>query len=80
MGSEEIRSMVDRIGGNSDRITQSFYDSLAIEMRVINSCIASTRMTFLGEEFDTPLMLGVIGYFPGMGEDAVEQAALAAKE
>ena len=80
MGSEEIRSMVDRIGGNSDRITQSFYDSLAIEMRVINSCIASTRMTFLGEEFDTPLMLGVIGYFPSMGEDAVEQAALAAKE
>ncbi len=48
---------------NSDIFTRRYLDSLLVEMRLIDSDLASTSMDFFGTQLDTPVMLGVMaGY------------------
>ncbi len=46
---------------NSDIFTRKYFDSLLVEMRLVDSVLASTEADFFGEKLDTPVMCGVIG-------------------
>ena len=65
---------------NSDDFTRRYFDSLLIEMRLIDSDLADPKMKFLGETFDTPIMLGTIGHYGKISEDAVADTAIAARD
>ena len=64
---------------NSDIFTRRYLDSLLIETRVVDSALASTRMTFLGEDFRTPIMFGVIDGYRHHEGSLVAQAQAAAE-
>lgn len=66
--------------GNSDIITRRYLDQLLIEMRIIDSDLASTEAEAFGKKLDTPILLGAIAGYEFMGEDAVIGEAEAAKE
>ena len=54
--------------GNSDQIARKYMDSLVIEERVLGAVKPSTKVRFLGEEFDTPIMAGALSHLKnGMG-------------
>ncbi len=46
---------------NSDVFTRKYFDSLLVEMRLVDSVLASTETEFFGEKLETPVMCGVIG-------------------
>lgn len=66
--------------GNSDTFTRQFLDQLLIEMRIIDSDLASTKAEAFGMELDTPIMLGAIAGYEFLGENAVVRETEAAKE
>ena len=49
-------------------------------MRIINSDLADVNFDFFGNKPPFPIMMGVIGRFTHLGEDASYKAALAARE
>ena len=53
---------------NSDQIARKFMDSLVIEGRVLGAAKPTSKVTFLGEEFDSPIMAGALSHLKnGMG-------------
>ncbi len=71
---------LDRMTGGSDAITRQYLNSLLIEMRLVNSGLASTQAEAFGHTLDTPIMLGAFGGYPMLGENALLQEAQAAAE
>ncbi|MBO6159815.1 MAG: alpha-hydroxy-acid oxidizing protein [Firmicutes bacterium] len=47
---------------NSDVIARKYMDSLVIEERVLGAVAPSSKVTFLGEQFDTPIMAGALSH------------------
>lgn len=66
--------------GNSDKITRRYLDQLLIEMRIIDSDLASTEAEIFGTKLATPIMLGAIAGYEFMGENAILREAEAAGE
>lgn len=50
--------------GNSDAIARKYMDSLVIEERLLGAVTPSAKVTFLGREFETPLMAGALSHLP----------------
>lgn len=48
--------------GDSNRITREFFDSLLVEMRLIDSGIPSTKLELYGETFSTPIMTAALSH------------------
>ncbi len=55
-----VASKNTAVPGNSVRITRDYIDSLLIEIRAIDSVVASTEMELFGETFRTPVMVAAI--------------------
>ena len=49
---------------NSDKIARKYMDSLVVEERVLGAVVPDTKITFLGQEFDTPIMAGALSHLP----------------
>ncbi len=75
-----LEALIERNTGNSDKLTRRYNDSLAIEMRIIDSTLASTEADFLGHTLKTPIMLGNFGGYNLMGENALVKEAEAARD
>ncbi|MDF2656133.1 MAG: FMN-dependent alpha-hydroxy acid dehydrogenase [Bacillota bacterium] len=78
-----IPSKYSATPGNSVRITRDYLDSLLIEMRVIDSNIASTKVELFGNSFQTPVMTAALSGLDkicpkGMAEVAKGAAAAGA--
>ena len=80
MADNDVQSVLNRMSGNSDVLTKKYYDSLSIEMRLIDSDLSDISYDFFGYKLPMPVMMGVIGGFSHLGEDANYKATLAAKE
>ena len=80
MPENEAKEFINRMSGNSDSITRAYFDRLVIEQRLIDSDLADMSMHLFNETFSTPIMLGVIGGFSKLGENALLKSAQAAKE
>ena len=50
---------------NSDIIARKYMDSLVIEERVLGAVRPNTKVRFLGEDFDTPIMAGALSHLKG---------------
>ncbi len=64
-------------------ITEKYMDSILIEERLIDSVVADTSISFLGDEFDSPVMMPAfshLGNFAGREHNGLEEYSLAAKE
>ena len=80
MADNNVESVLSKNTGNSDILTRKYFESLAIEMRIVDSDLADISMDFYGNKLDMPVMMGVIGGFSHLGEDANYKATLAAKQ
>jgi 4-hydroxymandelate oxidase len=49
--------------GSAVKLTRDYIDSLMIEIRVIDSVEATTKMNLFGEYFDTPVMVAPLSTF-----------------
>ena len=63
--------------GDSIRIAREYLDSLLVESRIVGAEAPSTKMKFLGEEFDTPIMTAALSHIDlaGMAKGAKEAGA-----
>ena len=75
-----VKELINRMSGNSDVITKRYFDSLVIEQRIIGSDLADMHMDFFGEKLPMPIMMGAIGAFHHLGENALLKSAEAARE
>ncbi len=64
---------------NSDIFTRRYFDSLLVEMRLIDSGLASTKTDFFGMELETPIMYGVMAGYDKEW-DLLKEEGEAAKE
>ena len=80
MADNNVEIVLNKNTGNSDILTRKYFESLAVEMRLVDSDLADISMDFYGNKLDTPVMMGVIGGFSHLGEDANYKATLAAKQ
>ena len=80
MSETDVMKVIQQMTGNSDVLTKKYFDQFAIEMRIVDFDLASTEMNFLGHTLPMPLMLGVIGRYQSLGENAFLKSAEAAKE
>lgn len=62
---------------NSDLIARKYMDSLVIEERVLGAVRPSSKVTFLGKEFDTPIMAGALSHLKNGMAPYAEGARLA---
>lgn len=62
---------------NSDQIARKFMDSLVIEGRVLGAEKPTSKVTFLGQEFDTPIMAGALSHLKNGMDVYAEGARLA---
>ena len=58
--------------GDSIRIAREYMDSLLVESRIVGASAPSTKFTFLGEVFDTPIMTAALSHIDlaGMAQGA----------
>ena len=63
--------------GDSIQIAREYMDSLLVESRIIGAVPPSTRFTFLGETFETPIMTAALSHIDlaGMAQGAKEAGA-----
>ena len=80
MADNDVQKVLNKMSGNSDVLTKKYYDSLTIEMRIIDSGLSDISYDFLGHKLPMPIMMGVVGGFHHLGEGANYKAALAAKQ
>ncbi|MBE6104008.1 MAG: alpha-hydroxy-acid oxidizing enzyme [Erysipelotrichaceae bacterium] len=80
MADNDVNKVLASSAGNSDVLTRKYFESLAIEMRLVDSEVADCRFDFFGNELPYPIMMGVIGGFHHLGENAMENACAAAGE
>ncbi|MBQ1366562.1 MAG: alpha-hydroxy-acid oxidizing protein [Firmicutes bacterium] len=62
---------------NSDKIARKYMDSLVIEERVLGAVPPTSSVTFLGEEFATPIMAGALSHLKNGMAPYAEGARLA---
>lgn len=68
--------MSDHInGGDSQRITREYFDSLLVEMRHIDAVEPSLSLDLYGETFDTPIMLAALSHLNNVHPDGLVEAA-----
>lgn len=68
--------MEDKIrAGNSDQITRTYFDSLAIEMRHIDAVKPNLRFELFGEVFDSPIMGAALSHINLHGENGMVELA-----
>lgn len=65
---------------DSNEITREYFDSLLIETRYIDSVLPSMKTSFLGYEFDTPIMTAALSHLHNVCENGMREHALAAKK
>jgi 4-hydroxymandelate oxidase len=65
--------------GSSIKITRQYMDSLTIEARTIDAVDASTKWTFLGETFATPVMTGALSGLGAICPNPMVEMAKGAK-
>ncbi|MDR1578884.1 MAG: alpha-hydroxy-acid oxidizing protein [Synergistaceae bacterium] len=63
------------VRGNSQRITREYYDSLLIEMRVIDAVEASTKFRLFNEDFATPVMTAALSGLDNICPDGMTEVA-----
>lgn len=80
MEGNEVTQLINKMTGNSDLITKKYFESLAIEMRIIDSDLCDSSIDFFGIRLPMPIMMGVVGGFSKLGEDSNYKATLAAKQ
>ena len=61
--------------GNVVRMTREYFDSLAIETRVIDAVTASTEMILFGNKFETPVMPAALSGLDGVCENGLTEVA-----
>ena len=67
------------VSGNSNVITRKYLDSLLIETRYMNSCVADQSIELFGTHFDSPVMTAALSHLEHfMFEGATELYASAA--
>ena len=67
---------------DANEITAKYMDSILIEERLIDSTVADTHISFLGEEFDTPIMTPAFSHIGKMNDrelTGLEEYSIAAK-
>lgn len=65
---------------DSNLITREYFDSLLVEMRHLDSTIASTGLELYGEKFDTPIMMAALSHLNGVWPDGMVEMAKGAKQ
>ena len=68
---------------DANEITARYMDSLLIEERLIDSVVADTTTTLLGEKFSSPVMTPAfshLGNYDGREHNGLEEYSIAAKE
>ena len=78
--NKDLSELIKKNTGNSDLITRQYFDRFVIEERIIGSDLSDITMNFLGKRYSMPLMLGVIGGYSRMGDNALMKSAEAASE
>lgn len=67
--------------GDSNKITREYFDSILVEMRQIDACLADTAFELFGRAFKTPVMMAALshmnGTHPGGMVELARGAALA---
>lgn len=63
---------------NSDKITRDYFDSLLLESRYIDSCLASTKFELYGKAFDTPIMTAALSHLGNTAKNGMTLYAGAA--
>jgi 4-hydroxymandelate oxidase len=61
--------------GDSDQITREYFDSMLIELRYIDSVIASTKLELYGEIFSTPIMTAALSHLNGCHPNGMTEMA-----
>ncbi|MCR5733278.1 MAG: alpha-hydroxy-acid oxidizing protein [Lachnospiraceae bacterium] len=64
-------------------INEKYMDSILIEQRLIDSVVADTAVSFLGEKFDMPVMTPAFSHlknYAGREHNGLEEYSMAAKE
>lgn len=68
---------------DANEINERYMDGILIKERLIDSVVADTKISFLGEEFDMPVMMPAfshLGCFNGREKTGLEEYSLATKE
>lgn len=63
------------IGGNSDKITRDYFDSLLVEMRHIDGRKPDTSFTLYGENFMTPVMTAALSHLDKVRPNGMTELA-----
>lgn len=61
--------------GNVVRMTRGYFDSLAIETRVLDAVAASTKMELFGRTFKTPVMAAALSGLEGLCKNGMVEVA-----
>lgn len=65
---------------DSNAITRSYFDSLLVETRYINSDLPSTEMSLFGKTFSTPIMTAALSHLHDVCPDGMTEFARGAKK
>jgi len=63
----------------SDEITRDYFDSILISTRYLDSDLPSTKIEFLGETFDTPIMTAALSHLHKICDNAMCEFAKGAQ-
>jgi isopentenyl diphosphate isomerase/L-lactate dehydrogenase-like FMN-dependent dehydrogenase len=62
-------------GGDTEKITREYFDSLLVEMRHIDAIEPSTTLNLYGETFKTPVMLAALSHLNNTRQNGMVEAA-----
>ena len=65
---------------DSNQITEAYFDRILLRSRLIDSDLPDMKMTFLGEEFETPIMTAALSHLHNVTPGGMEKLAEAAKK
>ena len=66
--------------GDSNKITEEYFDSILLETRYFDADIPSTKFTLFGQEFETPIMTAALSHLHNVCEDGMTQFGQGAKD
>jgi isopentenyl diphosphate isomerase/L-lactate dehydrogenase-like FMN-dependent dehydrogenase len=62
-------------GGDTEKITRDYFDSLLVEMRHIDAVEPSTKLELYGETFNTPVMMAALSHLNKVHPEGMVEAA-----
>ena len=65
--------------GDSNRITREYFDSLLLEMRLVDAVLPNTGLELYGHTFSTPVMMAALSHLNGCYPNGMVEMALGAK-